>query len=290
MEPKLIIHGGAGLALSDPSRASAVRSSLAAIVEEVAQALGEGMSAVEAVVLAITRLEDDPLYNAGTGSVLQADGQIRMSASVMDGAQVKFSGVINVSGVQHPVLLAQYLQNSPDRVLSETGAQYLARELGQPPYDPTTPKRLEEWFTQKSAGITPKAGAVSMGTVGAVALDQQGRLSAATSTGGRGFERNGRVSDSAQPAGNYANGFAAVSCTGIGEDIIDEGVAVRVVVRVTDGMSLVDALAKTIQEAKVHNRDYGMIALDHLGTVAWDQNTPLLLAAYTGEQGVGFTF
>ncbi|WP_287129420.1 isoaspartyl peptidase/L-asparaginase [Candidatus Cyanaurora vandensis] len=290
MEPKLIIHGGAGLALSDPDRAQSVRIALAQVVNEVQQALSTGLSATEAVILAVTRLEDEPRYNAGTGSVLQSDGQIRMSASVMDGAKQRFSGVINISGVRNPVLLAQYLQESPDRVVSETGGQYLAREMNLPPYDPTTVRRLEEWFEQKKSGIVQRAGALTMGTVGAVALDQQGQISAATSTGGRGFERNGRVSDSAQPAGNYANDCCGVSCTGIGEDIIDEAAAVRIVLRVTDGMNLTEALAKTIGEAKVRNRDYGVIALDHHGTVGWDKNMPLLLAAYTAEGTVGFSF
>ncbi|WP_218082490.1 isoaspartyl peptidase/L-asparaginase [Anthocerotibacter panamensis] len=290
MEPKLIIHGGAGLALSDPQQASIVRASLAKVVTEVRTALEKGLSAVEATVLAVTYLEDDPLFNAGTGSVLQQDGQIRMSAGLMDGAQGHFSAVINVSAVQNPILLARALQDSPDRVLSETGSHYLARELALPPYDPTTLKRLQEWVEQKQTGIAKAAGAVTMGTVGAVALDRQGHLSAATSTGGRGFERNGRVSDSAQPAGNYANRYAAVSCTGIGEDIIDEGAAVRIVVRVTDGLSLSEALEKTMAEARVAGRDYGVIALDSQGSVGWDKNTPILLAAYTSDTEVGFSF
>ncbi len=290
MEPQLIIHGGAGLALSDASQIATVQHSLAQIVKEVQTALRQGMTATEATVLAVTRLEDDPLYNSGTGSVLQSDGQVRMSAGLMDGHRVSFSGVINVSCVQHPILLAQALQTSPDRVLSETGANYLARELAIPPYDPITLKRLTEWVEQKQTGIFQNAGAVSMGTVGAVALDQAGHISAATSTGGRGFERNGRVSDSAQPAGNYANSWAGVSCTGIGEDIIDEGVAVRIVVRVTDGLSLDEALDRTISEAAQRNRDYGVIALAHTGQVSWRKNTPILLAAYTQGDQVAFSF
>ncbi len=290
MQPKLIIHGGAGLALEDPSRVETVQASLAQIVLSVQAALLQGLNATEAIVLAIRQLEDDPLFNAGTGSVLQADGQIRMSAGLMDGSTGSFSGVINVTGVQNPILLAHALQTSPDRVLSETGAAQLARELGLPLYDPATTKRVREWVEQKESGIAKKAGSVSMGTVGAVALDQQGRVSAGTSTGGRGYERNGRVSDSAQPAGNYANAYCGVSCTGIGEDIIDEGVAVRVVVRVTDGLDLTQALNRTIQEAQTRNRDYGMIALDAQGNIGWQKNTPLLLAAYTGLEGVGFTF
>ena len=105
------------------------------MVEEVYSLLLSGVSATEAVVRGCQLLEDDPRFNAGTGSVLQSDGQIRMSASLMDGERERFSGVINVSRVQHPIDLAQTLQNSADRVLSDYGAAELLRELQIPSYD-----------------------------------------------------------------------------------------------------------------------------------------------------------
>jgi L-asparaginase len=179
-------------------------------------------------------LEDDPRFNSGTGSVLQSDGQIRMSASLMDGTTQSFSGVINVSRVQNPIELAQFLQNSPDRVLSDYGSAELAREMQIPSYNALTELRLQEWmqerqdnFKRTMAGVVAEPELVETsnarrGTIGVVVLDTHGRLAVGTSTGGKGFERIGRVSDSAMPAGNYATVNAAVSCTGIGEDIIDE--------------------------------------------------------------------
>jgi L-asparaginase len=246
-------------------------------------------------------LEDEPRFNAGTGSVLQSDGQIRMSAALMDGERSRFSGVINVSRVQHPIELAQTLQNLDDRVLSDYGAAELLRELQIKSYDPMTDLRLQEWMQERQSNFGKKmAGVVSeqelvepklarRGTIGVVALDSQGRLAAGTSTGGKGLERIGRVSDSAMPAGNYATAHAAVSCTGIGEDIIDECLAARIVVRVTDGLSLQDAMQRSLAEAQQHNRDLGAIALDAMGAIAWGKTSEVLLAAFHNGEQIGDT-
>jgi L-asparaginase len=127
------------------------------------------------------------------------------------------------------------------------------------------------------------------GTIGVVVLDTSGQLAAGTSTGGKGFERIGRVSDSAMPAGNYATPFAAVSCTGIGEDIIDECLAARIVVRVTDGLSLLDAMTRSFAEADRNKRDLGAIALDATGAIAWGKTSEVILAAYHNGERVGDT-
>lgn len=297
VQPKLIIHGGAGSSLKGKGGEEIVRRSLYKVVEEVYSLLLSGASATEAVVRGCQMLEDDPLFNAGTGSVLQSDGQIRMSASLMDGTRERFSGVINVSRVQHPIDLAQTLQNSADRVLSDYGAGELLRELQLPSYDALTDVRLQEWiqerqenFVKTMAGVVAEQELVESsndgrGTIGVVVLDSQGRLAAGTSTGGKGFERIGRVSDCGMPAGNYATAHAAVSCTGIGEDIIDECLAARIVVRVTDGLSLQEAMKRSFAEAEQHKRDLGAIALDATGAIAWGKTSEVLLAAYhNGEQ------
>lgn len=297
VQPKLIIHGGAGSSLKGKGGAEVVRKSLFAVVEEVYSLLQQGASATEAVVRGCQLLEDDPRFNAGTGSVLQSDGQIRMSAALMDGAAQRFSGVINTSRLQNPIQLAQFLQSSPDRVLSDVGSAELLRELQIPLYNPLTDLRLQEWleerqgnFSREMANVVaePELAASSrpgVGTIGVVALDTQGRVAAGTSTGGKGFERIGRVSDSAMPAGNYANALAGVSCTGIGEDIIDECLAAKVVIRVTDGLSLLDSFARSMTEAQSRQRDLGAIGLDATGAIAWGKTSEVLLAAYhTGEK------
>jgi L-asparaginase len=300
VQPKLIIHGGAGSSLKGKGGLNAVRQSLHAIVEEVYGLLQQGATAKEAVIRGCQLLEDEPRFNAGTGSVLQSDGQIRMSASLMDGVSQRFSGVINVSRVRNPINLAEVLQQQEDRVLSDYGAAELLRELKLPIYDPLTDLRLYEWIDERKENFSRKmAGVVSeeemlptearRGTIGVVALDNQGRVAAGTSTGGKGLERIGRVSDSAMPAGNYATKNAGVSCTGIGEDIIDECLAAKIVIRVGDGLSLLEAIAKSMQEAHVNKRDLGAIALDEKGVIAWGKTSEVLLAAYHNGEAIGDT-
>lgn len=301
MQPKLIIHGGAGSSLHGKGGLEAVRRSLHTVIEEVYSLLLSGATASEAVVKGCLMLEDNPRFNAGTGSVLQSDGQIRMSASLMDGASGRFSGVINISRVKNPIDLAQFLQSSPDRVLSDFGSAELAREMQIPSYNALTDLRLQEWIQERQDNFkstmanvvaepelleTSNAG---RGTIGVVALDTNGKLAAGTSTGGKGFERIGRVSDSAMPAGNYATSNAGVSCTGIGEDIIDECLAARIVVRVTDGMSLKDAMQRSLAEAHQNKRDLGAIALDASGAIAWGKTSEILLAAYHDGEKIGDT-
>jgi L-asparaginase len=301
VQPKLIIHGGAGSSLHGKGGIAAVRNSLTKIIEEVYSLLLTGATASEAVVRGCQLLEDNPRFNAGTGSVLQSDGQIRMSASLMDGASSRFSGVINVSRVKNPIEMALFLQQSPDRVLSDYGSAELARELQIPTYNGLTDLRLKEWikerednFQRTMAGVvaepeiaeTSEAG---RGTIGVVALDSSGKIAAGTSTGGKGFERIGRVSDSAMPAGNYATKYAGVSCTGIGEDIIDECLAPKVVIRVSDGMSLKEAMLKSFTEASKNQRDLGAIALDSTGAIAYGKTSEVLLAAYHNGDSIGDT-
>lgn len=306
MQPKLIIHGGAGSSLKGKGGANAVRKALFSIVESVYSRLSQGASAEDAVILGCQLLEDEPRFNAGTGSVLQSDGQVRMSASLMTGESQRFSGVINVSRVKNPIHLAQVLQNSPDRVLSDYGSAFLLRELQVPDYDPLTELRLQEWLQEREGNFQrsmanviaegdtppqanspdPEAG---RGTIGVVALDAQGRIAAGTSTGGKGFERIGRVSDSAMPAGNYATRHGGVSCTGIGEDIIDECLAARIIIRVTDGATLRDAFTRSLTESAENQRDLGAIGVDSTGAIAWGKTSEVLLAAYHNGQSIGDT-
>ncbi len=301
MQPKLIIHGGAGSSLKGKGGIEVVRRSLYQVIESVYALLLAGSSANEAVVHGCQMLEDNPRFNAGTGSVLQSDGQIRMSAALMDGSSQRFSGVINVSRVQHPIDLAQALQNSADRVLSDYGSAELVRELQILSYDALVDSRLQEWIQERQQNFTKTmAGVISesevsptsnagRGTIGVVALDTNGNLAVGTSTGGKGFERIGRVSDSAMPAGNYATKHAAVSCTGIGEDIIDECLAARIVIRVTDGMSLDKAMQRSFTECCEHQRDLGAIALDATGAISWGKTSEVLLAAYHDGENIGDT-
>lgn len=298
-QPRVIIHGGAGSSLRNKGGLEAVRASLHVVVSAVYDYLLAGESAQAAVVLGCQMLEDDPRFNSGTGAVLQSDGQIRLSASLMNGALQRFSGVINVSRVKNPIELAHFLQGESDRVLSDYGALELLRELQIPPYNPLTELRLQEWvrerqdnFRHETAGLVAEKELITeagRGTIGVVVRDRQGRLAAGTSTGGKGFERIGRVSDSATPAGNYATMTAAVSCTGVGEDIIDECLAARIVVRVEDGAPLQEAFFRSFKDADHRQREFGAIGIDATGAIAWGKTSQVLLAAYHNGDIVGDT-
>ena len=299
IQPKLIIHGGAGGHIRSEKGEATVRKALHTVVEEVYELLSFRGSALDAVVMGCQLLENQPIFNAGTGSVLQSDGQIRMSAALMDGARQRFSGVINVSRIRHPIEVAKFLQGDDDRVLSDYGANELLRELNIPMYDPLVEIRLKEWiqerdenFDKNMAGVVAEEALIHeprKGTIGVVALDCNGKIAAGTSTGGKGLERIGRVSDSAMPAGNYAAAEAGVSCTGIGEDIMEECLAAKIVIRVTDGMSLQDAMEKSMAESRSRNRDLGAIAIAADGTICWGKTSEVILAAYHDGQEIGDT-
>ena len=254
--PSLIIHGGAG---SREGAHTTFRRYAEGLEKAVEAAWGVLLAAGAraAVVAAVEALEDDPVFNAGLGSRLQADGVVRMSAALMDGVRGRFSGVVNVERIRHPVAVADHLQDARHAVLAgEPAGRYARGVLGLPDFDPVTPHRREE-FERQAAGRS--------GTVGAVAVDAAGQLWAATSTGGVGYETPGRMSDSATVAGNYASAGAGVSCTGIGEQIVDHAAAARIVLRVDDGAPLAEAVARTLREADARGLEYGLIALDAAG-------------------------
>ncbi|MGD8976933.1 MAG: isoaspartyl peptidase/L-asparaginase [Gammaproteobacteria bacterium] len=253
--PTLIIHGGAGAREGSHVGFPRYQRSLHAIREEAWAVLLE-QGARPAVLAAVRLLEDDPIFNAGLGSRLQRDGMARMSAALMDADQGIFAGVINIERVRHPIDVADALSSERHPVIAGSHATRLARDLGMEDFDPVTGHRMEEYRNQLAG---------DRGTVGAVALDDKGRLCAGTSTGGVGFEIPGRVSDSATVAGTYATRAAGVSCTGIGEDIVNHGAAVRIVTRVEDGAGLGQAVTRTIAEADRMGMEYGLIAVDGAG-------------------------
>jgi L-asparaginase len=251
---KIIIHGGF---FSEADTNDAVKKAKQNALTEIARqsyAYLQSHSSLETVVYAVQLLEDCDLFNAGVGSQIQRDGKIRMSASVMDGASLKFSGVINIEDVKNPIRVAEHLLRVDDRVLGGEGALQYARENGFEFFNTETATRRKEYEA--------KVEIAGVGTVGCVALDINGKLAAATSTGGKGFEIPGRISDSATVAGNYANADCGVSCTGVGEDIVSGAVAIKIVTRVTDGLSLKEACEKTFAELTPLDGFAGSIAVD----------------------------
>ncbi|MFP5439816.1 MAG: isoaspartyl peptidase/L-asparaginase [Bacteroidia bacterium] len=273
---KIIIHGGFfSESSTDLKTKTAKQEALKAIVKQSYEYL-KTHTATETVVYAVSLLEDDVLFNAGTGSQIQSDGQIRMSAALMDGTTQKLSGVINIQEVKNPIQVAEKLMTYDDRVLGGEGATDFARKNGFEEFSTETPERRAE-FEKKLA-------ATGTGTVGCVALDADGKIAVATSTGGKGFEMVGRISDSATVAGNYANAFCGVSCTGVGEDIVSNATATKIVTRVTDGMPISDAFAKTFTELKPYDGFAGAIAIDAQGNIFHQDSHPsMVFASFDGE-------
>lgn len=273
---KLIIHGGFFSESSTNHETKiAKQNALERIVKDSYDFL-KTHSAIETVVFAVSLLEDDELFNAGIGSQIQSDGKIRMSAAIMDGETQKMSGVINIEAVKNPVQVAEILMDYDDRILGGSGAINFAREHGFESFSTEIPQRRAEYEAKlKSLGT---------GTVGCVALDQNGKIAVATSTGGKGFEIPGRISDSATVAGNYANAFCGVSLTGVGEDIVSNATAAKIVTRVTDGFSLQDAFTKTFSELKPYDGFAGAIAIDNQGNVFHqDSNPSMVFASFDGN-------
>lgn len=274
---KIIIHGGF-FSESDQSNEVKIakQDSLKSIAEKAYQYL-ETHSAVDTVAYAVSLLENDELYNAGIGSQIQSDGVIRMSAALMDGETQKMSGVINIQDVKNPIFVAKELMKEDDRVLGGNGAKIYANNNGFENFSTEIPQRRKEYEAKLNNG--------GKGTVGCVAIDKNGKLAVATSTGGKGFEIPGRISDSATVAGNYANEFCAVSCTGVGEDIVSNATSAKIVTRVTDGMSLQEAFDKTFAELKTIDGFAGAIAIDKNGNIYHHDSYPtMVFASFDGNQ------
>lgn len=272
MEHKIIIHGGFfSESQTNLQIKQAKQEALAEIVQNSYDHL-KTHTALQTSVYAVSLLEDCELFNAGLGSQIQSDGKIRLSASLMDGKTEKFSGVINIEDVKNAIQVAKKLMFEDDRVLSGSGALEYARQNGFEYFNPETPQRRKEYNEKLSASI-------GLGTVGCVALDKDGNLAAATSTGGKGFEIPGRVSDSATVAGNFANGYAGISCTGVGEDIVSAGLSVKIVTRVTDGMSLAEASKKSFEELKTYDGFAGIIGISSDGEIFHCDSHPYMVWA-----------
>ncbi|MDV7696188.1 isoaspartyl peptidase/L-asparaginase [Chryseobacterium soli] len=274
---KIIIHGGF---FSESDQSHEIKTAKQNSLKNIAQQAFEYLkthSAFETVAYAVSLLENDELYNAGIGSQIQSDGVIRMSAAIMDGKTQKLSGVINIQEVKNPILVAKELIQEDDRVLGGNGAKNYATEHGFENFSTEIPQRRSEYEAKLSAG--------GKGTVGCVAIDKDGKLAVATSTGGKGFEIPGRISDSATVAGNYANAFCAVSCTGVGEDIVSNATAAKIVTRVTDGLNLEQAFNKTFAELKTIDGFAGAIAIDKEGTIYHQDSYPtMVFASFDGEK------
>jgi len=269
---KLIIHGGFFSESSTNQETKKAKQDALAHIVTLGHEYLKTHTALETVVYTVGLLEDNELFNAGIGSQIQSDGKVRLSAALMDGRTEQFSGVINLEDVKNPIEIAKELLKYDDRVLSGEGAQNFARKNGFDYFSPITPQRQSEYEAKLNQQN-------NKGTVGCVALDHDGNLAAATSTGGKGFEIPCRVSDSATVAGNYANQYAGISCTGVGEDIVSGALAAKIVTRVTDGFTLKDASDKSFNELKAFDGFAGVVGITAKGEVYHCDSHPYMVWA-----------
>ena len=273
---RIIIHGGFFSESSTSLETKIAKQEALLRIVKDSYAFLQNHSALETVVYAVSQLEDDELFNAGIGSQIQSDGKIRMSASLMDGVSQKMSGVINIEEVKNPIQVAEVLMQVDDRILGGSGATKFARNHGFEVFSTEIPQRRSEY--------EEKLASLGTGTVGCVALDKDGKIAVATSTGGKGFEIPGRISDSATVAGNYANEFCGVSLTGVGEDIVSNATAAKIVTRVTDGFTIEKAFEKTFNELKPYDGFAGAIGIDKQGNIFHQDSHPsMVFASYDGE-------
>ncbi len=277
ISPRLVIHGGFFTprgALTEHHLEQRIHEALATIVKQAYDVLSS-VGARAAVLHGIRWLEDETLFNTCMSDSSQTDNHLRLSAALMDSANHRFAGVINIENIKNPIDVANLLTRESHSVLASEMATQYARQHGIPPYHPvTSPHPL--WQDTHSLSKTR--------TVGAVAIDEEGILCAGTSTSGFGSE----MSVGGTSASAYTSPVASVSCMGVGEHIINHGVAVKIVTRVQDGMLLQNAVDRTLQEARRLNYRFGLISLDNNGNIVIgktvdDDDYSIAYASYDGQ-------
>ncbi|HWM44430.1 MAG TPA: isoaspartyl peptidase/L-asparaginase, partial [Burkholderiales bacterium] len=270
MKPALAVHGGAGVLRADKPGARH-RAVLAQALEAGYEVLKRGEASLDAVAAAVVILEDSPLFNAGRGSSFNTDGEIEMDASIMDGATLRAGAVAAVRRIRNPILAARaVMENTRHVLLAGSGAERFARNQGLQ----IAPAAY--FRTAKRLAALKKNLKNYHGTVGAVALDADGNLAAATSTGGYTGKLPGRVGDSPLiGAGTYADNRAcAVSGTGLGEAFIRAAVGHDVCARMLYTSASVGAAARAALKSVANlGGDGGLIALDRRGNVAMPFNS-----------------
>jgi L-asparaginase / beta-aspartyl-peptidase len=300
----IICHGGAGTIDDKPAYAAGLTEA----IDEGYRLLRQSANAIEAVVAAVRIMEDNPVFNAGTGSDLTIDGLIEMDASLMsqDG---RFGAVAGIWGVKNPILVAEKVMTDTDHLLlSGFGAMEFARRMGFEEYNVTSERALvrlqrvtdhgSKYFQKQNqqrfpSGMPPasEAGADTapesqMGTVGAVARDKHGSIAVATSSGGIVGRMRGRVGDAAIiGAGTYAGISGAVSCTGHGEEIMRRSLARDIAERMTT-VPASTAMLLVMAEAKRKKLAFGAIGLDAKGGICYGHTTPDMAYGYKVNERV----
>ena len=309
----LVVHGGAGTIERSEMTLEREREHRAGLERALTagyEILKRGGPSLDAAEAAVRVLEDDPHFNAGKGSVFTSAGTNEMDAAMMDGKTLKAGAVANLRHVKNPISLARLLIEKSDYVVSKSprvgplfmageGAEMFAKENGIELVDQKYFFTQERWNALQKVKESEKAGGEGgkkfiitdqdrHGTVGAVALDQQGNLAVATSTGGTTNKKSGRVGDSPIiGGGTYANNATcAISCTGDGEFFIRAAVAHNVSALIEyRGMKLEEAAQMALDKAKKLGGEGGLIAIDKHGNIALPFNTSGMYRGYVDPDG-----
>ena len=297
------IHGGAGVIERDsltPEQDAAYRAALHRALEAGSAVLADGGSALDAVQAAIEIMEDDPLFNAGRGAVFTAAGRNELDSAIMDGADRNAGAVAGLTTTRHPIAAARaVMEQSPHVMLIGEGADTFAASVGLEQVEPSFFFTERRWqglvralqqqgqpIPDRPAGAPAPQAAADLpapplnerkfGTVGAVALDSQGRLAAGTSTGGMTGKRWGRVGDvPVIGAGTYASNAdgCAVSATGSGEYFMRATVARDICHRTAAGADVQSAADAEIADVGSIRGDGGVIVMGPDGRPAFAMNT-----------------
>lgn len=276
----IAIHGGAGVILKENMSDSVemlYREKLSEAISVGKKILEAGGSCLDAVEQTIRIMEDSPLFNAGKGAVFTHEGHNELDAAVMDGSNLMAGAAAGVGDIKNPISLARKIMTDSDHVmLSGAGASEFARSVGIEVVDSAYFYTDRRW--QALQNELKKANQDKFGTVGCVALDQQGNLAAGTSTGGMTNKRWNRIGDTPViGAGTYAsNKSCAVSGTGHGEYFIRYTVAREIAALMEyAGMDVHQAATEVVQNRlKPAGGEGGIIALDYLGNICFEFNTP----------------
>lgn len=275
-QPVIIVHGGAGALREEHIETVLTGCRDAALAGW--HVLDTGGASLDAVVAAVTVLEDNPTFNAGTGATLNAEGKVQLDASIMQGAGLKAGAVAAVERVRNPIQLARkVLEDGRHVLLVAIGAERFAHVQGMSECDPAA------LITDRQRRLWKK----KHGTVGCVALDSNGRLAAGTSTGGLLGALPGRVGDSPQiGSGTYANDIGGVSCTGIGEDIIRVVLAKTTVDLLGTGYDSATAARQALESFERQTQgEAGLVVIDRHGNVGFARNAQHMPVAWISAVG-----
>ena len=292
----IAIHGGAGTLSRknmSPAQENDYIAGLGAALDAGHAVLAGGASSLDATVAAVRVLEDNPLFNAGRGAVLNADGTAELDASVMDGRTLGAGAVTGLQHVRNPIELARLVMDkSPHVMLVGPGAEEFARLQGVEMVSNEyfrTPARQHQLERSLRGHVARENELEAFGTVGAVALDSAGNVAAATSTGGMTGKRWGRVGDSPViGAGTYANNAGcAVSATGHGEYFIRAVVAHDISAQVEYlEIPLAQAVDNVLGKMKALGGNGGVIAIDRKGGVVLEFNSEGMFRGVRTSEGL----